>query len=160
MGIAARPLLERLQEKYRINADTGCWEWTASVKRNGYGQIGVREPRPTMLDAHRASWIVHKGPIPPKMMVLHTCDVKTCVNPDHLWLGTQKDNMRDCGEKGRVNREKKQRGENHYAARFTWAQIKAIRSDKRTQVAIAAEYGINQGYVSSIKMGKKWRVRM
>ncbi len=113
-----------------------------------------------MLDAHRASWIAHKGPIPPKMMVLHTCDVKTCVNPDHLWLGTQKDNMRDCGEKGRVNREKKQRGENHYAARFTWAQIEAIRSDKRTQVAIAAEYGINQGYVSSIKMGKKWRVRM
>jgi hypothetical protein len=157
MGIIARPLLERLQEKYRVNDITGCWEWTASIKRNGYGQIGIPGPKPTMLDAHRASWIVHNGPIPHKMLVLHTCDVKTCVNPAHLWLGTQRNNMQDCLRKGRFDRVKKLRGESHYAARLTWDQVEAIRADTRRQIDIAADYGIRQGYVSGIKLYKKWR---
>ena len=158
MAIPPRPLIDRLREKYCVNPTTGCWEWTASVKRNGYGQIGIPNPNATMLDAHRASWIAHNGPIPPKMMVLHTCDVKTCVNPAHLWLGTQKDNMQDCRRKGRINTETSHRGEDHYAARLTWKQVKAIRADQRIQVAIAADYGLTQGYVSSIKLHKKWRV--
>jgi hypothetical protein len=157
MGIAARSLLDRLREKYRVNPATGCWEWTASLKRNGYGQIGVRTPKPTMLDAHRASWIAHRGPIPRKMQVLHTCDVKACVNPDHLWLGTQKDNVRDMFDKGRSN-PRALKGEEHYAARFTWEQIEAIRADQRTQVAIATDYGVRQGYISKIKRNQKWRL--
>jgi len=157
MGITARPLIERLQTKYRINPKTGCWEWTASIKRNGYGQIGVRQPKPTMLDAHRASWMVHKGPIPKGMRVLHHCDVKACVNPEHLFLGTQADNVRDMIAKGRANNATRHRGEAHYAAKLTWEQVRAIRADTRTQVVIAAEYGVRQSYISNIKLYRKWR---
>lgn len=90
------------------------------------------------------------------MQVLHRCDVKICVNPDHLFLGTQADNIRDMDAKGR-RRQINVRGTAHYAARLTEDQVRAIRSDTRTQVVIAAEYGTTQGMVSCIKLGKKWK---
>jgi len=158
MAIPARPLADRFREKYRVNPQTGCWDWTASTKRNGYGQIGVPHPKPTMIEAHRASWIIHRGTIPPGKMVLHHCDIKTCVNPAHLWLGTQCDNMRDMLAKGRGNNDIKSRGEAHYAARLTWDQVRDIRADKRIQRVIAADYGITQSTVSAIKKFRKWRV--
>lgn len=110
-----------------------------------------------MIDAHRASWLVHRGPIPKGMQVLHRCDVKTCVNPDHLWIGTQKDNIADMMAKGRANNTNKSRGEQHHAAKLTWEQVRSIRADKRTQVVIAEQYGVGQGMISAIKLNKKWR---
>ncbi len=80
---------------------SGCWLWTGATFASGYGQTrrNYRERR-----AHRASWEVHRGPIPEGMCVLHKCDVKLCVNPDHLFLGTHAENMADMSRKGRVSR--------------------------------------------------------
>lgn len=78
---------------------TRCWEWTASkVTNSGYGQFQVIKS--TTL-AHRISWLIHFGEIPTGLFVLHKCDNKICVNPDHIFLGTHQANMDDCKAKGR-----------------------------------------------------------
>jgi hypothetical protein len=93
-------LLERLLNKIKINEVTDCWEWQASVNNIGYGFI---RDEGKMRTAHRVSYEQHIGPIPLGKQVLHTCDNPKCVNPNHLWIGTIKDNMQDKVKKGRCN---------------------------------------------------------
>lgn len=81
--------------------NSGCWLWTGSYIRK-YGQLTcVRLFGPIPQYAHRASWVAFKGPIPDGLCVCHKCDTRGCVNPDHLWIGTQTDNLRDMRAKGR-----------------------------------------------------------
>ncbi|MGW2169160.1 HNH endonuclease signature motif containing protein [Streptomyces sp. NPDC001705] len=80
----------------------GCWEWGASRHRNGYGQFHLPGKRHAL--AHRASWLLLFGPIPDGLHVLHRCDNRPCVRPDHLFLGTRVDNMQDMAAKGRRGR--------------------------------------------------------
>jgi HNH endonuclease len=92
-------LTPRLQA---LGLTTGCWEWQHHP-HNGYGQFKTSiaiKPR-KYFKAHRASWIINIGEIPRNMLVLHTCDNRKCVNPEHLWLGTAKDNVNDMFAKGR-----------------------------------------------------------
>jgi len=94
-------LLPELQKaftkKYNISDD--CWIWNLSLTKLGYGKIKLFGETTT---AHRISYIIHKGPIPVDLFVLHTCDVRNCVNPNHLFLGTSQDNA--------IDRDKKKRG--------------------------------------------------
>ena len=82
--------------------ETGCWLWERATTHNGYGQISIGGK---IMIAHRYSWELHGGHIPDGLCVLHKCDVRCCVNPDHLWLGTQKDNSQDALKKGRLKLE-------------------------------------------------------
>lgn len=92
-----RSLAERFDSKIERIPFSGCWIWTGRVmERNGYGTLGRNL-------AHRISWKLHSGPIPKGLYVLHRCDVSCCVNPEHLFLGTQLDNVRDMMAKGRQN---------------------------------------------------------
>lgn len=77
-----------------------CWIWTGAKVRNGYGSFGFGSP--VTIKAHRFSWLYHCGAIPPCLSVLHKCDTPACVNPAHLLLGSQADNMRDAAAKGRL----------------------------------------------------------
>lgn len=90
-------LQQRLLKRVR-RLMTGCWIWTGSTKPNGYGNINVAGKT---LMTHRAAWLAFKGEIPNGMQVCHHCDTPACVNPDHLFLGSQKDNMDDMDAKGR-----------------------------------------------------------
>lgn len=97
---AARPTVQqRFEDKFVPDPNSGCWLWTASVGGGGYGKFGGKGRTPQ--DAHRASWQMYRGEIPAGLMVLHRCDVRCCVNPNHLFLGTAKENTHDMMAKGR-----------------------------------------------------------
>lgn len=92
--------LELFEQKFTPEPNTGCWLWLGGTQAAGYGFF--KHAGDTT--AHRSSWILYRGPIPEGLHVLHKCDVRQCVNPDHLFLGTQVDNMKDMAAKGRAQR--------------------------------------------------------
>jgi hypothetical protein len=104
-GLLARITpLERFMAKVSPEPTSGCWLWTGALGMDGYGirvHLHGEERKPRR--AHRASWEIFRGPIPDGLWVLHRCDNPPCVNPDHLFLGTQTDNIRDAVRKGRRN---------------------------------------------------------
>lgn len=99
----------------------------------------------------------YKGPIAAGLYVCHSCDNRRCVNPDHLWLGTQADNLSDMRAKGRDNYGVRVHSEAHPLAKLVAAQAIAIRTDPRPARAIASEYGVSKSVVLSIKSGRHWR---
>lgn len=133
----------------------GCWLWSGAIfKDTGYGQFSTSHSHPVR--AHRLSWVIHFGPIPEGLFVLHRCDCKLCVRPDHLWLGTGRDNINDMISKGRSLI-----GERNHKARVTAQQVIEIRSLYHTglysQQELGDRVGINQATISSIILHKTWR---
>lgn len=100
-----QPLHERFWS--RVRKIEGCWLWTAAKLAKGYGVIRDGPGKGVLLLAHRLSWEIHQGPIPGELRVLHLCDNTSCVNPAHLFLGTQADNIKDCVGKGRHHKKEK-----------------------------------------------------
>jgi hypothetical protein len=97
----AEPIDARFSASYRI-AENGCWIWTKGYAGGRAGRYGMlRLPDGSAITGHRLSYQIHKGAIPPGTFVCHTCDNPGCVNPDHLWLGTNSDNQKDAVAKGR-----------------------------------------------------------
>lgn len=133
---------------------SGCWDWT-SYKRgpNGYGGFCSNQEK---YYAHRASWLIHCGEIPEGMHVLHRCDNRSCVNPEHLFLGTHAENMADMAAKGR-NRTPVLRGKAHGAAKLTEDDVRAIRAAKGVTLQyLADKYGVANGHIHRIRSGKVW----
>jgi hypothetical protein len=128
--------------------NSGCWLWIGCINKYGYGMIGNLSGART---AHRAAWELYRGVIPPGLFVLHKCDVRCCVNPDHLRLGTPAENSADM-----VSRQRQKRGESHGMSKLTIRKISDIRKDPRTQKAIAKDYGVDQTLIGLIKRRKIW----
>jgi hypothetical protein len=146
--------VERVRGARRF-AYPGCWEFTADRFRNGYGRMFSDGKR---VGAHRYAWEVEHGPIPPGLMVLHRCDNRRCVNPDHLFLGTSSDNMQDMASKGR-GRGGSTPGEDSPRAKLTDDQVREIRARYRRGrgSAIARAYGVSPSAVALIVTGKMRR---
>lgn len=138
---------------------TGCWWWTAS-STGGYGQFTQRRVKPGLYYAHRASWELHVGPIPAGMVVCHRCDQPFCVNPEHLFIGTQLDNLRDMHRKGRA-RGGGLSGEAAPSAKLTAAEVEEIRAiwegGTVSQGVLARWFGVDQTHVSRIVRRAAWR---
>lgn len=140
-------LLKRFEKKFAKT--NGCWLWKGdkwSRPEHGYGRIYVEGKR---VKAHRVAWELYVGPIPTGLHVLHKCDVRLCVNPDHLFLGTKADNAHDRNQKGR-----QARGKSFPQCKLTDEQVIAIRNDPRGDTALAAEYGVWRGSIYRIRSGK------
>lgn len=125
MPVPKKPLSERFWPK--VNKTETCWLWTAAKHEFGYGVIGCPDRKGKNLKAHRVSYYLHYGPIPFGMSVLHRCDVPQCVNPYHLFLGTQRDNVDDMIDKGRFGAIGNGKGENSPNSKLTWDQVTQIR---------------------------------
>jgi len=161
------PLSERFWPKVRKT--TGCWEWIGGRSASGYGSLRDGHSRP--VNAHRLSWQLTYGIAPPAdLWVLHACDNRLCVRPDHLFLGSAAENSADMTKKGRAAsgaRNSKrlypwtiQRGEDNGHAKLTGANVEAIRmacARGERQRDIAQKFGISQSQVSNLVRGSQWR---
>jgi hypothetical protein len=150
--------IEAFHKSYTVD-DNGCWNWSKSRWPNGgYGVFyydgGNR--------AHRASWVIHNGPIPDGMVVCHTCDNPPCVNPAHLFVGTQADNVRDRHKKGRTVispkfSQVKLRGEEHVCAKLSDDKVRMIRSSTLSNQEFAALFGVTPQTIHAVRAGKTWK---
>lgn len=139
-----------------------CWEWTGNRSVRGYGQLRVDG---RTVRAHRLAYELTHGPIPPGLMICHSCDNPPCCNPAHLWAGTARDNNHDMVAKGRHRRRadesnaKFARGEKHGSAKLTATDVRQIRqrvSDGERQAKIAREFGVGKDLIWQIKERRIW----
>lgn len=144
-------------KKVNFDKESGCWEWTAAKSQGGYGVFryhGRNAP------AHRVSYEWVNGGVLPGMYILHKCDNRICVNPDHLVSGSPSDNMRDMHAKRRHPRPNVQKiGEGNSKALLTEAQVVDIRKRRREGVgymSMAEELGVSEATVRLAAEGKRW----
>jgi hypothetical protein len=142
--------IEEVKNK-NVKVYGACWVWQGA--RNGrYGWVSFRGIRDR---AHRIFYRAFRGPIPKDTYVCHKCDRPTCVNPNHLFLGTQKDNMRDMVLKGRSD-SKKKRGELNGRAVLNKKQVLAIRKSLKTHAELAREFGVGATTIMRIRQKNLW----
>ena len=165
-----RKAIERFRRKtVKGEGENACWLFTGFIDKHGYGlcrpgfgRLNVR--------AHRYAWIMKNGPIPHGMFVLHKCDVRACVNPDHLFLGSNRDNVDDMLKKGRqrkgenhpakIDPSRWARGERHGQAKMTAekvAELRRLLANGLTNTGAAKMFGIHEKTVRDIRAGKIWK---
>ena len=143
--------------KYRFweNVDKSgdCWNWTGSLYTTGYGRMPIGTSIHT--GAHRWSYEHHKGEIPDGMHVCHHCDNQRCVNPDHLWLGTNKDNIEDC-----VSKDRHTRGERSKQAKLTdeiVIQLRKRHKSGASYLSLARQYGVSPNTIRRAVIRDGWK---
>src|SRR4029077_3574092 len=144
---------ERFLVKVARDPKTGCWLWKGLIRPDGYGatRFEGREQ-----GAHRVAWKLFRGKISAGVVVCHRCDVRACVNPAHLFLGTPAENARDMRSKGRHRQ-----GEKHRSAKLTLAQVRRIKAmvaeDRMYMSEIAREFEVSETTIRAIKIGRTWK---
>ena len=171
-----------------VEKGDGCWLWQGELDDDGYGRFDVRGCRGGLhrrVGAHRAAWVATCGAIPKGKLVLHHCDVRACVRPDHLFIGTHADNVADRVKKNRSARgthngvhtkpecraygdknglrrhpERVARGERQHLAKLTDAKVRKLRvtyaAGGVSQRALAVQYGVSQATISLVLKGRTW----
>lgn len=145
---------ERFHDSYIPEPMSGCWLWTGTSNTQGYGTFYANG---RLHIAHRFSWELHNGPIPEGMLACHHCDTPPCVNPDHLFVGTHKDNAQDSLKKGRHSRAN---GDHWNRSSITWddiPKIKELKEQGLTYEEIGKQYGVGPTCIYDICKNRSWR---
>lgn len=144
------PMSKKIEDSSVKIPESGCWIWMKSLNHRGYGKTGLG--RGTNISAHRASYEEKYGPIPNGMMALHCCDVPSCVNPDHIFLGSQQDNMTD-----KVAKMRQAVGEFHGMSKLTEQQAMRAKFGSEKPTELAKEFGCSAVIIRQIRQGKYWK---
>lgn len=148
---------QRFWAKVDRRGEDECWLWTGAVITSGYGHMSVGGRAGTQARAPRLSWILHNGPIPEGMQACHKCDVRLCVNPKHLFLGTNAENARDMAQKGRQWRQLRPGAPRRLLNARQVAFIRLFREfTGATQSSLAKKYGVHVNTINSIVNGNSW----
>lgn len=145
-------ILERFESKFSKRKRKGCWLWSGPITGEAHYRYGYISVHSTHFRTPRFSYRVYKGPIPANAVVMHTCDTPLCVNPMHLVVGTQIDNIEDM-----IAKKRHAHGVRVPQAILTPRQVRAIRADNgTTQKALGNFYGVSQSCISDVKVGRSW----
>lgn len=137
------PLTIEYMASRMVTTPSGCHEWDGNHNNRGYGRL-IHQNRAVL--AHRMWWTLNRGPIPKGVGVLHRCDNPPCCNIDHLFLGTQKDNIADCAKKGRCHQK------------ISISDAQRVRAAAQDALAdLAKELGVTRNHLHSIRRGRCWR---
>lgn len=141
----------------RVTKTDTCWIWNGSSSKQGYGRFQIDGKGGPHLLAHRFSYTMHNGDIPDGMVVMHKCDNPSCVNPDHLGIGTYKDNMADMRAKGR-DRPTGVKGEENPRSKLTEEIVRFIRANPQMgHKEIADMHGLSPNAIRGVRIGRTWR---
>jgi len=151
MGRRVEDFETRFKKHFTPNIETGCWEWTGTKNKTGYGLFWVNESKNPCRLAHRIAWKLWRGE--PNGCVLHApliCNNRVCVNPDHLRIGTHQDNANDRVIDGNSNK-----GSKHPNSKLTEEQVQTIRTSTKSGKELAIEFKVSQATISMIRLGKR-----
>lgn len=161
--LETKEIIKRIARYSQANQETGCIEWTGAIRKDGYGAFWDGQKT---VPAHRALFsAVHSRSLGRYEFVCHRCDNRRCVNIDHLWLGSPKDNTRDMDEKGRrviteklrnVLRSKDAKGEANNGAKLSAEDVLSIRTSNLQGSVLAEMYGITRNHVYRLKRRERW----
>jgi len=149
---------DRFLSKVRLLGDNDCWEWQAGKNNKGYGRFHyLISGKRKYGQAHRFSWLLFVGKIPNGMLVCHSCDNPGCVNPKHLFIGSNQDNMDD---RNRKNRQAKLKGSTNGFSKLKEEEVKEIKSlvfsGEHVYSEIAKRFNVCQSTISAIANGQNW----
>lgn len=153
------PVLQRFVRSLVEAGSDECWPWPSGTKSKTYGRIQEGGRGSKYIGAHRFAYELSKGQIPDGMVVMHSCDNRTCVNPAHLSIGTFGDNTRDAIRKGRFTQSANgaARGEKHGNAKLNSELARRIKASRHSLVDIAALLGLDPSTVRAVRIGETWR---
>jgi hypothetical protein len=151
-GVLKYPDKQMIERNSVPEPNSGCWLWLGSLNRWGYGRLGNNRVE---RQAHRLSYVAFVGPIASELEVLHGCDVKCCVNPSHLRLGSHDDNMRDAVRRGRM---RPRYGIANATAKLTRTALDEIRAmvSPKNDAALALKYGVHRSTITSARKGETY----
>lgn len=141
--------VDRFFDHFIPEPNSGCWLWTGALNGDGYGQIMIDR---VLYRAHRLSFIIHcGGRIPDELGILHHCDNRACVNPDHLYAGTSQDNSNDMVARGRLPV-----GDRNHATKLTPSAVREIRSSADSNALLALRFRVSRTAIRLARAGENW----
>lgn len=153
----AAPIAVRFLRYVDKGSPGDCWVWTGAKTSKGYGGLQEGGRGSKMLLAHRVSYEIHKGPLADGMLVLHSCDNPSCVNPDHLRAGTQSENIKEAFSKGRKYAPKAS-GDDNPKSKITAVQVAFIKANPAIpHTELARLFGVSPNCIRGVRIGRTWK---